>query len=155
MTQDQTTGMLLLLSQSYPHSFKNISELDAEMLVKTWTEILRDYEWETIKQVVVNWISTQDYAPTISQIRREYENYKNAEIKDKNKINFDSLRKQVEKEEKYHASLRKQYTDLGDKDQKTIQRMIERKKMQNKYISLYPEIIEISCIEAFFKQQKG
>lgn len=72
MTSKQTIiKAITLLKTNYQNALKDTSEDSLRMLIELWADAFKDTQEEDFNRAIKNIINTQDYFPTVAQIKKE------------------------------------------------------------------------------------
>lgn len=66
MTEAETKTILRTLQNAYPQRYRKMAKPDADEMVRQWAALA---PYDAVKAAVDNWIASQRFHPTISDIR--------------------------------------------------------------------------------------
>ena len=71
MTRNETTQILAILSAAYPNSYKQMTVQQAQGTTQIWYINFKSVPAEILMIAVIRWIDTNQFPPTISEIKKE------------------------------------------------------------------------------------
>lgn len=78
MTREDTVRLLSTLKASYPHSFKDVTKIDAEAMIEVWSRLFAGDPKEEVFAAVDALLSsrTVGYSPTIGEVKEQMQKLK-------------------------------------------------------------------------------
>lgn len=71
MTREETTAILSILKAAYPNAYKGLTRKDANGIITVWQMQFADISMNIILMAVNKYISTNPYAPAVSDIKNK------------------------------------------------------------------------------------
>lgn len=80
MDKTETLKILSVLKAAYPHSYKGMSQRDADAMVNLWTLMFADTAYEAVNAAVCALISTRTvgFSPTVGEVKEKLQSLRNA-----------------------------------------------------------------------------
>ncbi len=79
MDKTETLKILSVLKAAYPHSYKGMSQRDADAMVNLWAVMFANEPYEAVNAAVYALISTRTvgYSPTVGEVKEKLQSLRN------------------------------------------------------------------------------
>lgn len=151
MKLEQIIKLRQLIEVNYASFFKESTQQEFSIVIKSWDEILKDLDGQMVLTALKNWMFSSKYPPSIADLREGYDNIVQTKILAQKDNEEKEMCKKKAEEDIQDAKLETWYSRTSLKNKNRIDNMVQQKiRATNSYMPVW--MVRLSAIEEFCNQ---